>query len=395
MTKSVLSIFLICILLHVQPTLSQHEVVFSDNGLQLALSKAKAKNKPVLLWCYTTWCPHCKFMKENVFINKEVAEYFNNTFICVSQDMEKENGLDLNKELKILSFPTFIFYNSTGNLIYRIEGELTSGAFIQEGKNALTSKKQLPYLKQLFEKDVSNSMNCYNYLRALKKGGIDYSVPVKQYFTSQSDNQLLSELNWRIISNGISDINSHEMQFVIHHQKEYATIVSPERVKRRLDYLVKELLTPSTEINDTATYRIKRKMAQKIHLFSTDSLIFTFDLRIWESTKNWNEYSNVCMKSTKTFAWNTKTQLNDIAGNFLLYVSDKNVLTEAVKWTLRSLELAKEYDTYLLCSRLYQKLHNIPEAIHMAEKGKDLSDKYGWEGAEAEKLLKELQNQKK
>jgi hypothetical protein len=29
----------------------------------------------------------------------------------------------------------------------------------------------------------------------------------------------------------------------------------------------------------------------------------------------------------------------------------------------------------------------------MAEKGKDLSVKYGWEGVEAEKLLKELQIQ--
>jgi thioredoxin-related protein len=394
MTKSIPAIFLICTLLHVQPAFSQHEIVFSEKGLQLALSKAKAENKPVLLWCYTTWCPHCKFMKENVFINKKVAEYFNNTFICVSLDMEKGNGVELNKELKIKSFPTFIFYDSTGKLIYRIEGELTSEALIQEGKNALTTKKQLPFLKHLFETDVSNSMNCYSYLRALKKGGMDYSEPVRQYFATLSDSQLLSELNWRIISNGISDINSREMQFVIHHQKEYATIASPERVKRRLDYLVKELLTPSAETNDTATYRLKRKKAQEIHLFSTDSLIFTFDLRIWESTKNRSEYSKVCMQSTKIFAWNNKSQLNDIAGNFLRSVSDANALSEAVKWTLRSLDLAKEYDTYLLCSRLYQKLHNLPEAIRMAEKGKELSANYGWEGVEAEKLLNELKIQK-
>ena len=393
MIKSFKYILFILTLLQIQPAFSQKGILFSENGLQSALDIAKTERKPVILWCYTTWCPHCKTMKEKVFINKSVIEYLKNTFICVAQDMEKGNGLDLNKKLKIQSFPTFIFYDSTGNLIYRIEGELNSEAFIQEGKNALTPKKQLPYLKQQFENNSSNSNNCYIYLMALKKGGMDFSEPVKQYFATQSDKQLLSGINWRIISNGISDINSREMQFLIHHQKEFSSITSPERVKRRLDYLVKEILNPLIEANDTANYRIKRKKALEINLFSTDSLIFTYDLRIWESTKNWSEYCNTCVQSTKTYAWNNKTQLNDIAGIFLIYITDTKALSEAVNWTLRSLSLDKEYDTYLLCSRLYQKLGNIHEAIRMAEKGKDLSVKYGWEGVEAEKLLKELQIQ--
>ena len=393
MIKSFNYILFILTLLQIQPAFSQKEILFSENGLQSALDIAKTENKPVLLWCYTTWCPHCKAMKEKVFINKAVIEYFKNTFICVAQDMEKGNGLELNKELKIQSYPTFIFYDSTGNLIYRIEGELNSKAIIQEGKNALTLKKQLPYLKQQFEKDSSNSNNCYIYLMALKKGGMDFSVPVKQYFATQSDKQLLSGINWRIITNGISDINSREMQFLIHHQKEFSSITSTERVIRRLNYLVKELLNPFIETNDTVNFMKYRKKALEIHLFSTDSLIFTYDLKIWESTKNWSKYCNTCIQSTKTYAWNNKTQLNDIAGIFLINITDTKALSDAVNWTLRSLALDKEYDTYLLCSRLYQKLRNIPEAIKMAEKGKDLSAKYGWEGVEAEKLLKELQIQ--
>ena len=163
MIKSFKYILFILTLLQIQPAFSQKGILFSENGLQSALDIAKTERKPVILWCYTTWCPHCKTMKEKVFINKSVIEYLKNTFICVAQDMEKGNGLDLNKKLKIQSFPTFIFYDSTGNLIYRIEGELNSEAFIQEGKNALSPKKQLPYLKQQFENNSSNSNNCYIY----------------------------------------------------------------------------------------------------------------------------------------------------------------------------------------------------------------------------------------
>ena len=393
MEKSFKYIVFLLFLIYTQITLSQSAISFSENGLKPALEKAKTENKPVLLWCYATWCPHCKTMKAGVFIDQAVADYFNRTFICTSQDMEKGEGIELNKELKITSYPTFVFYDPTGTIIYRVEGELKSNVFIQEGKNALTQKRQLPYLKLQFEKDVSNSSNCFEYLRALKKGGLDVSTVINQYFATQSDKQLLSEVNWRIISNGVSDINSREMKFVISHQEEFSSITSPTRVKRKLDYLVKELLNPLVETTDTANYLINRKLAAQIHSYSTDSLIFCFDLRILALTKNWNAYRNTCQQSTKAFAWNNRTQLNEIAGNFLNNITDAKALSLAELWAQRSLALDEEYDTYLLCSKIYKKLNNTKDAIKMASKGRELSAKFGWEGVEAEKLLKELNGQ--
>lgn len=393
MEKSFKYIVFLLFLIYTQITLSQSAISFSETGLKPALEKAKTENKPVLLWCYATWCPHCKTMKAGVFIDQAVADYFNRTFICTSQDMEKGEGIELNKELKIISYPTFVFYDPTGTIIYRVEGELKSNVFIQEGKNALTQKRQLPYLKLQFEKDVSNSSNCFEYLRALKKGGLDVSTVINQYFATQSDKQLLSEVNWRIISNGVSDINSREMKFVISHQEEFSSITSPARVKRKLDYMVKELLNPLVETTDTANYLINRKLAAQIHSYSTDSLIFCFDLRILALTKNWNAYRNTCQQSTKAFAWNNRTQLNEIAGNFLNNITDAKALSLAELWAQRSLALDEEYDTYLLCSKIYKKLNNTKDAIKMASKGRELSAKFGWEGVEAEKLLKELNGQ--
>ena len=393
MEKSFKYIVFLLFLIYTQITLSQSAISFSETGLKPALEKAKTENKPVLLWCYATWCPHCKTMKAGVFIDQAVADYFNRTFICTSQDMEKGEGIELNKELKITSYPTFVFYDPTGTIIYRVEGELKSNVFIQEGKNALTQKRQLPYLKLQFEKDVSNSSNCFEYLRALKKGGLDVSTVINQYFATQSDKQLLSEVNWRIISNGVSDINSREMKFVISHQEEFSSITSPARVKRKLDYMVKELLNPLVETTDTANYLINRKLAAQIHSYSTDSLIFCFDLRILALTKNWNAYRNTCQQSTKAFAWNNRTQLNEIAGNFLNNITDAKALSLAELWAQRSLALDEEYDTYLLCSKIYKKLNNTKDAIKMASKGRELSAKFGWEGVEAEKLLKELNGQ--
>jgi len=390
MNKIIKYLAFLFLLVDAQIALSQSTIKFSESGLKLALDKAKSENKPVFLMCYTTWCPHCKYMKSEVFIDHVIAEFYNKTFICVAQDMEKGNGIKLMDSLKITSFPTFIYYDPNGTMVYRVEGEFKPAAFVEEGKNALTPKKQLPYLKQQFEKDVSNSNNCYVYLRALKKGGMDFSSVIKQYFETQSDKQLLSELNWLIISNGVSDINSREIQFVIGHQKEYSDIISPERVKRKLDYLVKELLNPLVETTDTVNYEINRKLATQIHSYSTDSLIFNYDLKLSEQTKNWNAYKKTSLQSTEIYAWKNHTQLSDIADVFLKNINDSPAISQAERWAQRSLTLDEEYDTYLLCSRLYQKLNNIPNAIIMAQKAKDLALKFGWEGTESEIILKEL-----
>jgi len=371
-----------------QFSLAQTGILFSENGLKAALEKGKAENKPVMLWCYSSTCHHCKVMKETVFPNAQVADYFNKTFVCVAQDMDKGAGPELNKTIKISAFPTFIFYNSSGDMVYRVEGELKPDAFIAEGKNALNAKKQFPYLKQQFEKDISNSANCLEYIRALKKGGLDASDIASRYFATQSENQLLSEINWRVFTNGVTDFTSPMFQFVIKHQVEFAQIASKERVKRKLDFEVKNLLEPVLNTMDTLNYPAKRALAAQIHSFSTDSLIFNYDLKLYELSVNWKKYTESCLQSAHQFAWNNHYQLADMANNLLSYNRDSETLKKALDMAQRSSLLDEEYDTYLLCARIYKKLNDKPNALKMAEKAKNFATKAGWEGKEAIDFIK-------
>jgi len=126
---------------------AQQTIQLSETGLNAALEKSKVENKPVFFMCYASWCPHCKAMKNKVFTDPTVADFYNKNFICAAQDMEKGEGVELHERFKIESYPTFIFFDSNGTTLYRITGELKAPEFIQEGINVLQPDMQLPYLK--------------------------------------------------------------------------------------------------------------------------------------------------------------------------------------------------------------------------------------------------------
>jgi thioredoxin-related protein len=380
----------ILILLTSQVVVAQQNIQFIDGGLKKAIEQSKVVNKPVFFFCYASWCPHCKKMRENLFTDPSVADYLNQHFVCAQQDMEKGDGVEQHKTFDIKSYPTYIFIDSNGTVIYRLNGEFKSDDFLAEGRNALTPKLQLPYLAQKFEKDVSNPDNCLVYLRALKKGGMDYSEMVQKYFATQSDRQLLTEMNWLIIANGTTDVDSREFQYLLSHQKEFASIASRQRVERKIFYMVKEQLTPLVENNDTLQYFKKRSSASTIGLFDVDSLIFEYDITLYQVNADWNAYQKETLHSVEKYAVNNSSQLSDIANVYQKHISDTAALSIAVKWAEQSIALKENYDTFILCSKLYQKLRNNHKAILMAQSAKELAIKNGSDYSEADSLLNEL-----
>ncbi|MCX6230390.1 MAG: thioredoxin family protein [Bacteroidetes bacterium] len=390
--KIIKYIFVLVVFLTIsQLLLAQKTLELKEIGLNAAIELSKKEHKAIFYMAYASWCPHCNYMKINIFTDSTVASFYNKNYICVGQDMEKGDGIELKKTLEISSYPTFIFYDSTGTQIYRYAGELKADGFIAEGRNALYIHNQLPYLKNQFEKDVSNAKNCLEYIRALKKGGLTYSKAVKQYFVTQKENDLLSETNWSIIANGITEINSREFQYLLKHQKEYAAITSVERVERKIYAVVNTNLTNLVSFRDSINYPIVRNEIAAISLSRIDSILFAYDMLYYESLNNWPLFQQATMLNVEKYNWNNYFQLNKIAKIYLKNINDKNALNKAIFWVKHSIELYKQYDTYLLAAKLYIKLEDKKDAAEMALKARDLNIEYGFDHDDADKLLEEIQ----
>ncbi|MCY7408998.1 MAG: hypothetical protein LH473_01880, partial [Chitinophagales bacterium] len=225
-------------------------------------------------------------------------------------------------------------------------------------------------------------------LLGLRRGEMDFSAPVKKYFATKVDSQLLNEINWKIIANGITDINSHQFQFVLQHRKEYEKIASPARVQRKLLFITGDLLLPMVNAKDTVKYFRNRLSAAAMNDYKVDSLLFNMDKMIYENTQNWNGYKTVTLKTARTYSWNDYHELFEMADNFYKHIEDATALAEAAQWAKHSAEITPQYSTYILAAKLFQKSGDKTSAMQMAQQAKDLAAKMERSTEEASEFLK-------
>jgi thioredoxin-related protein len=390
--KSIRNITIFCLFILTYNGIAQNNFKFDESDYQTIIKRSKQEKKSVFLMLYATWCPHCTKMKTEVLQDTLVQKLLNKNYIYSWQDIEKPEGIMLKNKFKVTSIPTFIFLDSNENELYRLKNEYKTTDFIAEIKNALNPKSQLPYLEKEFSKDPSNADKWLNYMNVMKKGRnrSDLSVTAHRYLETQSDQQLISQTNWQIISNGVTDITSREFQYVLHHQKEFEAISSPSRVERKISNIVTELLQPFTKNLDTINYKKQREIAQKIGSKKVDSLLFTYDIIIAERTGNWSSYKKTTIESTEKYAWNNSSLLKEISKNYLKHIAEIPSLKEAIKWTNHSLELNDVFDGNLLLSQLYLKINDKKMAVLKARKAKEICSGLGCNSKDIDELMLEL-----
>lgn len=95
--------------------------VKNTDGVTFAEVKkmAEEQGKFIFMDYYTKWCGPCKAMDKNVFVLKEIGDYYNENFINFKVDAEVDEGINLAEQYKVEGYPTFIYTDAEGNELGR------------------------------------------------------------------------------------------------------------------------------------------------------------------------------------------------------------------------------------------------------------------------------------
>ena len=393
MKKNVLFLLLL-FFISMETSFAQKQTLFLDKDFYAAVLQSKVEKKPIVLMLYATWCAHCNKMKNEIFTDTDVINYYSKNFICVAIDAESQNGIDLKNrfksKFKVKFYPTFSFLDSDENVLNCISGESKKEDFLNEAKNALIPEKQFTTFKNAYLNDVSNPENCLKYITAVRKAGLDATEITEKYLQTKAEKDWFTEQNWKIIANGINNIDSYEIKFVNSHKDEFAKVSSLVRVEKKLVFVTSDNLKPLVDLNDTINYYKLKPIAASFKIRKVDSLLFKYDLQLYENNKNWKNYKATSKNSIEKFAWKDSNTLIEVASFYLNFITDKSSLDDAISWTKQALTLGETLDKYTLLSKLYLAEKDRINALEYAKKGKETAMKYGWKTEEIDKLILEI-----
>ncbi|RZJ80452.1 MAG: thioredoxin family protein [Flavobacterium sp.] len=198
---------------------------FITAGYTLSYSqeKAQATDKKIKLYSfYFNGCGACKYMDQNILSNEAVKKYINANF-----EMQSVNGLvspgnSLATQYHISVYPSFIFADSTGTALYRLEGASTTVAeFMKElnlaKNNTLKNQPKVADFAKTYQQKKYNLLFASGYTETLKAvGGREKTIDsvFSTWFTNVNKTVILKDtIALKFIMQNLGNLRTEQHEF--------------------------------------------------------------------------------------------------------------------------------------------------------------------------------------
>ncbi|WP_018337690.1 thioredoxin family protein [Butyricimonas synergistica] len=188
------------------------------------IEKAKETGKLVFVDCFTEWCGPCKMLSLKVFTNDSVADYFNEHFVCVKFDMEKDRDGMMHKDTwGVTAFPTLLFIDAKSERsMQKLMGFRPATALLESARKIV----ELAATEDQYERGRSDAKSVCQLVVALRNSGKEQEamLVMNEYFKGMTPEQMATPENWAIIFQCTDDILSFPLSVVNEHRELFSAI---------------------------------------------------------------------------------------------------------------------------------------------------------------------------
>lgn len=355
------------------------EIVFRPLDFAGAKQAAGAEGKLVFLDASTSWCSPCRWMERNVFTDKAVADYFNNEFINIKIDCEKGEGVELTKQYGIKSFPTYLFIDENGTLIYRTQSRMEVAAFLTQAKRANNPDYQIPNLVKGYTSGNRDSRFLLRYIQVMQNVDMTASRTALKSLDSVADDRFLkSPEGWETIKMMARSPEDKYGQFFRANKFYFKSIADSADFQEKKTQLMRYDMYQYIRNNDKAGFDKGLAYFDRIDrpAYRIEAAMFRAE---WAGT---NETAAVFKQVTdrlrKGVLKNQDEKLSFIArrfGNKGLGVFDSSKLPQCYVLAKQAVELNPDsYSNQGTFAEICISLHKKAEAVRAAEAARGLAD---------------------
>ncbi len=207
---------------------------FEENTtLDTVFIKAKKENKFVFIDFYTPWCGPCKMMSREVFPQKTVGDFYNSRFISLSLNGDAEENKLLLSKFVITSYPSFVFFNSQGEIIHRGMDGMTVDEFILLGKTAVDFTSNFKSIAEKVKNGNRNPEILQKYFDFIPYNDEKEALTM-EYLIQLSEEEKLSHTAWAFFRDYIQDIKCEPFLFFAKNTSVFINQFGKDKVEKKM-----------------------------------------------------------------------------------------------------------------------------------------------------------------
>jgi thiol-disulfide isomerase/thioredoxin len=233
-------ILLIASCFSLQLSFSQGVAFSKESSWQNNLKQAAASDKLLFIDVYTDWCKPCKEMDMTVFNKKEAGDRYNSSFINVKVNAEAVEGIPVAKQYQVEGYPTYLFVNAEGELVYRFTGLVSLAELLKNADRALLEKTNgKPIGQWMMEYPANKGQKEFmrSYLTQKAKLQLPASVEYDQYLSLLKPAEQLADSTLDLIFLNKSPLDIHAAVFKLLWEK-YPAIARNSNYKSKAEALL-------------------------------------------------------------------------------------------------------------------------------------------------------------
>ncbi len=367
-------------------------------------AKAYAENKYIFVDCYATWCLPCKKMDNEVYPIDSVGFLVNKNFISIKVQMDSTKNDDdnikqwyplakeLNDKYKINVLPTYLFFDSKGQLLHKGFGFKTPNEFLDLVTSANDPEKQY---YTLLERYFKNELSCSskNYLAKTAQTLLDYEKAdsvgknyIHDCLSSMPESRLWTKDNIEFMN--MFTTSSSDKSFVFFYKNS-------DRVNKIMNYegyaqslveriIYKESIYPHLiESHENPNQHpnwdsLRSVLIARFDDWTVNSAITYGKLSWYKGTNNNELYCKYLIEKIEKYSSDSDKKnafyINNSAWDIFSLSSSEEELKIASKWMESFLEGAPDdyyaLDTY---ANILYKLGDVAKAIEFQKKAVEIS----------------------
>ena len=361
--------------------LSAQGIRFFEGSWEEALARAAAEDKLIFVDAYAEWCGPCKMMAANVFPEAEVGDFFNDNFINVQLDMEKEESETFRDTHRAPAFPTLLFIDAENAPVHRVVGARQAPQLLRDAREALSRVDNMERLQAAYDRGEPGA--AYRLVRALVRRGEPHLKIANDYLRTPGLDYTAPD-NLRLISVAATEADSRLFDLLLEYRAPLVALEGEQAYAGKVRDAVRTSFDKALEYNSE---RLMATLVEKVSQFDKDEARrlelegeLAFALRGDDPDDAYKAAKNYLKKGAAGHEGRLRNLFGTLEASSFI---DRTVIIDLAAEALRgAAALAEEgWRDYYNLGRFLQKRRRYAQALEAAEQslvalGPDGKDNY-------------------